>query len=54
VSTEEPIGVGQEQLFKEEQSEFLGEEGKWSSPTCIFYFILYNCMTTKFTVYDIA
>jgi hypothetical protein len=28
VSTEEPIGVDQEQFFEEEQSEFLGEEGK--------------------------
>jgi hypothetical protein len=28
VSTEEPVGVDQEQFFEEEQSEFLGEEGK--------------------------
>jgi hypothetical protein len=32
VSTEEPIGVDQEQFFEEEQSKFLGKEGKWSSP----------------------
>jgi hypothetical protein len=28
VSTEEPIGVDQEQLFEEKQSEFLSEKGK--------------------------
>jgi hypothetical protein len=32
VSTEEPSCVDQEQFFEEEQSEFLGEEGKWTSP----------------------
>jgi hypothetical protein len=31
VSTEEHIGVDQEQFFEEEQSKFLGKEGKWSS-----------------------
>jgi hypothetical protein len=33
VSTEEPVGVDREQFFEEEQSKFLGEEGKWTSPT---------------------
>jgi hypothetical protein len=32
VSTKEPVGVNQEQFFEEERSEFLGKEGKWSSP----------------------
>ena len=32
VSTELPVGVDQEQLFEEEESEFLAEEGKWISP----------------------
>ena len=32
VSVESPIGVDQEQLFEEEEDQFLGEEGKWSSP----------------------
>jgi hypothetical protein len=32
VSTEEPGCVDQEQFFEEEQFEFLGEEGKWTSP----------------------
>jgi hypothetical protein len=32
VSTEEPIGVDQEQLFEEKQFEFLSGKGKWSSP----------------------
>jgi hypothetical protein len=33
VSTEQPIGVDQEQLFEEEEEEvglFVGQEGKWS------------------------
>jgi hypothetical protein len=33
VSTEQPLGVDQEQLFEEEEEDFLlVEEGKWSSP----------------------
>jgi hypothetical protein len=32
VSTEEPVSVDQEQFFEEEQSEFLCEECKWTSP----------------------
>jgi hypothetical protein len=32
---------------------FVGERQVDFSP-CIFYFILYNCMKTKFTFYDIA
>jgi hypothetical protein len=33
VSTEELVGVDQDQLFEEEEeSEFLDEEDKWSSP----------------------
>jgi hypothetical protein len=42
VSTEEPVSVDQEQFFKEEQSEFLDEEGKWTSPpaySILFYVI---------------
>jgi hypothetical protein len=38
VSTEELVGVDQEQFFEEEQLEFLGEEGKWTFPPA--YFIL--------------
>jgi hypothetical protein len=39
VSTEQPIGVDQEQLFEEEEEEDFAivEEGKWSSPpACSF------------------
>jgi hypothetical protein len=33
VSTEQPLGVDQEQLFEEEEEDFsVVEEGKWSSP----------------------
>jgi hypothetical protein len=32
VSTEQPLGVDQEQLFEEEEDFLLVEEGKWSSP----------------------
>jgi hypothetical protein len=32
VSTEQPLGVDQEQLFEEEEDFSVVEEGKWSSP----------------------
>jgi hypothetical protein len=32
VSTEQPLEVDQEQLFKEEEDFAVVEEGKWSSP----------------------
>jgi hypothetical protein len=32
VSTEQPLGVDQEQLFEEEEDYSVVEEGKWSSP----------------------
>jgi hypothetical protein len=33
VSTEQPLGVDQEQLFEEEEEDFLlVEDGKWSYP----------------------
>jgi hypothetical protein len=31
VSCDQPVGVNQGQLFEEEE-QFLGKEGKWSSP----------------------
>jgi hypothetical protein len=49
VSTKQPLGVDQEQIFEEEQDFFVVEEGKWSSPPCIFYFVLYNCIIFKLT-----
>jgi hypothetical protein len=32
VSTEQPLGVSQDQLFEEEEDFAVVEEGKWSSP----------------------
>jgi hypothetical protein len=32
VSTKQPLGVDQEQLFEEEEDFLVVEEGKWSSP----------------------
>jgi hypothetical protein len=32
-STEQPLGVDQEQLFEEEEDFLVVEEGKWSSPS---------------------
>jgi hypothetical protein len=32
ISTEQPLGVDQEQLFEEEEDFSVVEEGKWSSP----------------------
>jgi hypothetical protein len=32
ISTEQPLGVDQEQLFEEEEDFVVVEEGKWSSP----------------------
>jgi hypothetical protein len=49
VSTEQPIRVDQERLFEEEEDFAIVEEGKWSSPPCMFYFTLYNCIIIKFT-----
>jgi hypothetical protein len=49
VSTEQPLEVDQEQLFKEEEDFAIVEEGKWSSPPACSIFVLYNCITIKFT-----
>jgi hypothetical protein len=49
VSTEQPLGDDQEQLFEEEEDFAVVEEGKWSSPPACSIFILYNCITIKFT-----
>jgi hypothetical protein len=48
VSSEQPVEVDQEQVFEKEEHQCLSKEGKWSSPPALFYFILCNCMTTKF------
>ena len=49
VSTELPVGVEQDQLFEEEEPEFLAEEGKWISPPIFPCFVLIICMS-KFTL----
>jgi hypothetical protein len=51
VSTEQPLGVDQDQLFEEEDFVVV-EEGNRSSPLCMFYFVLCNCITIKFYLYD--
>ena len=33
ISVEQPIEVDQEQLFEKGESQFLGKQGKWSSPS---------------------
>jgi hypothetical protein len=50
VSTEQPLEVDQEQLFEEEENFVVVEEGKWSSPPVSSIFVLYNCITIKFTI----
>jgi hypothetical protein len=37
VSTEQPLGVDQEQLFEEEENFLVVEEGKWSFPSALFF-----------------
>jgi hypothetical protein len=49
VSTEQPLEDDQEQLFEEEEDFAVVEEGKWSSPLACSIFVLYNCITFKFT-----
>jgi hypothetical protein len=50
VSTEQPLGVDQDPLFEEEEDFAVVEEGKWSSPPTCYIFVLYNCITIKFTL----
>jgi hypothetical protein len=33
VSSEQPVGLDQEQVFEEEKSQCLSKEGKWTSPS---------------------
>ena len=49
VATDFPVGVEQDQLFEEEEPEFLAEEGKWISPPAFPCFVLIICMS-KFTL----
>ena len=36
VSSDQPVGVDQEQLFEEEEQQPLSKEGKWLLPMHIF------------------
>jgi hypothetical protein len=47
VSTEQPLGDDQEQLFEEEEDCAVAEEGKWSSPLAYSIFLSY---LTSFTI----
>jgi hypothetical protein len=33
VLSEQPVGLDQEQVFEEEESQSLSKEGKWTSPS---------------------
>jgi hypothetical protein len=41
VSSEQPVGVDQEQVF-EEELQCLSKEGKWSSPSAYSIFVPHN------------
>jgi hypothetical protein len=49
VSTEQPLGDDEEQLFEEDEDFAVVEEGKWSSPPACSIFVLYNYIKIKFT-----
>jgi hypothetical protein len=38
VSTKQPLGVDQDQLFEEEEDFIVVEEGKWSSPLHVLFY----------------
>jgi hypothetical protein len=42
VSSEQPVGVDQEQLFEEEEPQCLSKEGKWTSPPAYSIFVPLN------------
>jgi hypothetical protein len=42
VSSEQPVGVDQEQVFEEEELQCLSKEGKWTSPPAYSIFVPYN------------
>jgi hypothetical protein len=49
VSSEQPVKADQEQVFEEEEPQYLSKEGKWSSPPAYSIFVLYNCIIIEFT-----
>jgi hypothetical protein len=42
VSSEQPVGVDQEQVFEEEEPQCLSKEGKWTSPPAYSIFVPHN------------
>jgi hypothetical protein len=42
VSSEQPVGVDQEQLFEKEEPQCLSKEGKWTSPLAYSIFVPRN------------
>jgi hypothetical protein len=42
VSSEQPVEVDQEQVFKEEEHQCLSKEGKWTSPPAYSIFVPHN------------
>jgi hypothetical protein len=43
ISSEQPVGVDQEQVFEEEEeSQCLSKEGKWRSPCAYSIFVPHN------------
>jgi hypothetical protein len=48
VSSEQPVGVDQEQVFEEEELQCLSKEGKWNSPPAYSILSHTTCMITKF------
>ena len=49
VSFELPFEVGQDQFFEEEEQQFLGGEGKWTSPSAYSIFVPIICMIIHLT-----
>jgi hypothetical protein len=42
VSSAQPVGVDQEQVFEEEEPQCLSKEGKWTSPPAYSIFVPLN------------
>jgi hypothetical protein len=42
VSSEQPVGVDQEQVFEEEEPQCLSNGGKWTSPPAYSIFVPLN------------
>jgi hypothetical protein len=42
VSSEQPVGADQEQVFEEEEPKCLSKEGKWTSPPAYSIFVPHN------------